>query len=215
MALTYVFYRSDQIGTGTLHDPYRSKLDDYVVADGTGTDFWDIIHDARPIRYALARADSSVHEAIRADAGIAAFSPEMSDLDGINAWLDGVVPDLPQAVIDTLESDGISTAWVTSATTRRQLMRYLVRILAATQDIRRLIDRLEATDDAMDLFRRALTLSVNQIPTATRQSAASWLQSKGLDTGWISGTTTVRQVIQFALENLDWPVMRLGPARFD
>ena len=217
MALTYRFYRTRRIGTGglipnpkepgsTTFDAYRSALDTYITIDGTGQAFWDWIHDARPVRYALALCESAKHTILVADPDIQPLSPELSTVADVTAWLDGLFAPDSATAGTILESDGCSIAWTSVGTTRRAVLRYLAHVHVMTQEGRRRKD-----PDLLRLFSELLESRVNELPIAVRQKIATWMQSKGLDTSWITGTTRLRQVIHFLRENVTWPDLRLGP----
>lgn len=203
--MTFRFYRTAQIGTGTRNDAFRSAMDRYIVADGSGQNFWDWIHDGRPLRYVLARATTATHLTAELDPDITPVSPEMPDLEAVRLWLDSpVLADV--TLTTTLENDGISTSWASQQTTRRQVFRFLSRLHVVTQDIRR-IDGA----DALRFFREGLDTSISQVPPAVREAFRTWMQSKGLDAGWITGSTTVRQVVHYVMSNIDWTILALGP----
>lgn len=205
--MTYRFYRAVVIGDGSRTNPWRSKLTDYITA-GAGADFWDWINDARPLRYCLALCEPAVHTVIDDDVDIVALGPEHADLAAVNTWLESAT--ISDVVVHArLELDGISASWIAAQTTRRQLMNYASRMHVVIQDVKRL-----RNSETMDIFSRALTSRVNQLPVATRTKIQEWMTTKGLDVTWIAGTTGVRQVLHYILENINWPRLRLGPIDF-
>ena len=216
MALTYRLYRTDRIGTGGMildpkepgamrPDPYRSALDDYITNDGTGQNFWDWVHDARPIRYALAVCESAKHDVLAADARIAPASPQCPDLAALHAWLDtDISPDT--ALLTRLENDGCSTAWVTGLTTRRQVMRYLMHVHVMSQDARRL-----KAAELLSFLTQNLDTRLGDLPLAVRQRARTWIESKGLTTTQFTNNSLVREVLHYLRENIEWPSLTLGP----
>lgn len=206
--MSYKFYRTTVIGTGVLHDGFRSSIDPYITEDGTGNGYWDWINDARPLRYVLASTDSATHTQIAGDSSIKAISPELADLAAVQAWLDTAAIN-DTTLTNQFESDGISASWIANQTSRRELWRYVSKLHVMTQDLKRL-----RNSDSLELFNRALTSTVSQLPAATRTKVASWMQAKGLDTAWVVGGTTVRQVLQYINENINWPILPLGPVTF-
>lgn len=203
MALTYRFYRSAEID-GLLPGSKRSSLAQYIVA-GNGSDFWDWAHEIRPIRYAFSRADSTVHALCAADPGITPYSPELADLDAVHAWLDSPLSSVSQTIRDQLESDGFSTSWANAQTTRREAFRYISRMHRMLQELRR-FENL----DAMQLFNRGLDTTIGSMTVTQRNRLANWMQNRGLDTSWITGPTTIRAVIQYIYDNLNWPILQFG-----
>jgi hypothetical protein len=206
MANTYRLYRSPLIGTGVRGDPFRSKLTQYIVGNATGQTFWDWIHDARPVRYALTFCDTTIHPTIAADAQMTVLSAQLADLPALEAWLNEPAGSVPQAIIDVFESDGFHMGWASGATTKREVLRYIAKVHVMIQDLKRLRDNV-----SIGLFTRALTVPVSDIPVNVRQQMATWMQSMGLDTSWIVGSTLVREVIHYIMQNRVWPDLQLGP----
>jgi len=204
MALTYRFYRAQRIGTGSRPgDAYRSALCNYIVEDGSGANLWDWIHDARPLRYGLARADSTVHATIDGDTTITALSVQLSDVSAVNTWLNGTLQSLPAAVTTLLETDGLSIAWTTPQTTRLDMWRYIGRVHAHTRELWGL-----QNNAAMALFQSGLDSTLSSLTANQRTAVNAWVTSHGLDP---STMTTVRQVIQSLTDNRQWPTISLGP----
>jgi len=202
MALTYRFYRSTQIGDGSKADPFRSKLTQYIVDDGA-SGFWDWLNPIRGVRYSLAKADSTLHATIAADPDIMALSPELADLAALNAWLDQSITPGP-TLINRLENDGISTAWMSGPTTARELLRYAGKLHVFYGDF--MVDHA----DAVAFVQANLDTTIGNLPQAVRTSARNWITGKGLDVSWIQNATTVRQVLQYILENITWPNIPFG-----
>lgn len=209
MALTYRFYRSLEIGTGlTLADAKRSALTRYITA-GSGSDFWDWVHDARPVRYVFARCDSTIHALCVADADITAYSPELANIPAVQAWLDGTLSSVPVAIRNQIESDGFSTAWANAQTTRRAAFLYISRVHVMMQGLRRLRD-----DDSLQMFTKGLDTTVGALSVQVRNKVSTWMNNRGLDTSWILGTTTIRAVIQYINFNLEWRILTFGLHNF-
>ena len=216
MALTYRLYRTERIGTGTLIpsekepgvlvvDPFRSALDDYITTDETGQTYWDWIHDARALRYALALCESSKHAVLAADPRIVALSPEGDSLTSIQAWLDAPLS-ADATLLARLEADGCSTAWITGGTTRRHVLRYLMHTHVICQDARR-----AKVVDVLTFLAGNLDSRTGDVPLRVRQAVSAWITSKGLTTTQFTNNTTVREVVHYVRENIDWPTLTLGP----
>lgn len=205
MALTYRFYRSTEIGTGTIVDPRRNVLTNYITG-GDGADFWDWIHDARPIRYAFSCADSTVHDLCAADADITPYSPQLADLPAVQVWLDSPLSSVPVGIRNQIESDGFSTAWATGQTTRRAAFIYISRVHVMMQELKRLKD-----NDSLEMFTKGLDTTVGALTTLVRNKVSQWMENRGLDTSWVLGSTSVREVIQYIITNLEWRILQFGP----
>ena len=206
MALTFRIYRSLVIGDGlSPATAKRSALTRYIKDDGE-SGFWDWTHEAREIRYSLARCDSTVHTLISADVDITAISGEFPDWQ---AWLDLPLSSVPLATRNLLESDGFPIGWATAQTTRREAFIYISRIHLMMQELRRLRDM-----DAMQLFTGGLDATVNTLSAQVRSRVSTWMVNHGLNSSWITGTTTIRQVIHFIVTNTNWPSLSFGPHGF-
>jgi hypothetical protein len=216
MPLTYRLYRTQRIGTGRLisdpkepgatrPDPFRSALDAYITQDETGQNFWDWVHDARPVRYALARCESGLHVVLAAHARISALSPECADISDLQTWLDGPVS-ADAAFLARLEGDGCSTAWLRGSTTRRQLVRYLMHLHVMMQDARH-----TKVTDLLTCMAHNLDTRLGDVPVGMRQAVRTWIEGKGLTTTQFKNTSKVREVLHYLRENIDWPTLTLGP----
>jgi hypothetical protein len=203
MALTYKFYRSTIIGDGTRGNSFRSKLVNFIIEDGSGATFENFIDPQKPLCYDLARCDSTVHAQIASDADIKPISIELADDAAVLEWMNG--DGFADALVNAqLESDGCSTAWKSTGTTRRDLMAYLAKLYILGLDIGRARD-----SDLLRLIKENLDNRINQLPVAVRNKVTNWMVTKGLDAGWIGGQTTVRQVLHYVIENVQWPKQKL------
>lgn len=199
---TYRFYRSTQIGTGTQADPFRSALTRCVV--GQGNTFWDWVHDARSLRYALVLAEPAVHTTCAADPDITSFSTQLTATE-LAAWLELPASSLSLAARNQLETDGFSLGWANASTTRRELLRYMSKVHVMMQELKRLRD-----SNSLQLFNRGLDTTVGALSATVRNALASWVASHGLDTGQVNASTTVRQLIHYVLQNGTWQELNFG-----
>lgn len=197
MPLTYRFYRTTVIGDGTIDNPFRSKLSAYVTNNGTGADFWEWLHWARPIRYLLAYCDSTVHTSIDADTGITALSSQGDNVAAVNTWLNQTVASLPQATKDVFLGDGFPSGWVTSTSTRREYLCYISRVHVLIHLVKRGKDT-----NALNFFAEAINATVGSTPAQARSAIQAWMESYGIDTGWITGSTLVADVVQYIMDHL-------------
>lgn len=208
MALQYRFYRSPVV-PWTRPGSVAAKIFQYISNSEDGTVFvHHLLNKARPVDYSFVCCDETIHNTIEADLEIQAMSPRFADLPAVQAWLDGDWDSTPATAKLQFENDGISTAWTAPATTRRNFWRYLNRYHSITHDLAR-----DKDPDLFELLKANLNLTVGTIPAAKRQKFANWMNRKGLSTTWITGTTTIRQVVQFVLENIDWPAPNLGEVK--
>ena len=216
MSLTYRFYRTERIGTGGLIpsekdpgafrvDAFRSVLDAYITIDGTGQSFWDWVHDARPIRYALARCEAATHALLAADPRIIPLSPLCPDLAALSLWLDTPVSgDVP--LLTQLDADGCATDGVTVQTTRRSLLRALMHRHVMAQEARR-----AKAPAVLDVLGRTLETTMRDLPLATRQALRAWMAATGMTAVPTANSATLREVVRYIAQGRAWPTLTLGP----
>lgn len=196
MAATYRLYRAARLGDGKSRaTAYRSAILRY---GAQRRDVWDnVSRQSTAGFYHLVLADSTIHTQIAADVDIQALSPEQATLAALQTWLDGQIGGGVSASLrSAIESDGIPIDDLTATSTRRALLRRIARCIMFAQ---RLFGERDA--DALTFARAALDATVAEVPLVARQRIAAWMQARGLDTSWITGTTPVRQVLRFILDS--------------
>lgn len=204
MASALALYRSLRIGTGTSADPYRSKLANYITGTaGAWFEDWALDPTGALARYALAFCDSAVHTTMAADVDIQQMSPQRDSLSDLLAWLAGPVGTISAGLRTLVEGDGIPIDDFTVDTTRRTVWRRIALRHRMGQFMR------GATDtDALAFLLDSLATQVSAIPVARRNRIAAWMTERGLDTSWIVGTTTVREVLRYILLGLNLKPLR-------
>jgi len=184
-------------------------FDQMIPADGE--EYQDLHYPQRQMSLLVVRAQPARHVVFQAISGVTRILPFVS-LTGaqIRTNLDKPLVDLLTGAKITemrnaFESNGIDTDWATSATTFRDLIRYLLRR-------HRLGQLLEQGGDTAKAFLTAnLTATVGSIPNAARNRISAWMASRGLATAWITGATTVRQVLRYIHNNLSHtPIKIMG-----
>lgn len=194
------WYISPYIGTGAANDHYRTNIDD-LISGGEEA----IGSDQPQRRYFIRRVDSSVstHAAILAD-GHTPISPLMTTED-IDSTYGGMAAGLRAAIEAACDQRGIDISWMDSSTTLRQLIRRIIMLCWLGQQI------LGEKHPVMKaLLGASLDTTVAQLTTAQRDAAKTWMQNKGLAIGWITASTTIRQIISHILTNLDLRVRLRG-----
>ncbi len=205
--MTIRFYLSSTLGDGlSRQTAFRSKLSNFIVNDGT-QDFWDWSNRVTVFRFCIATCASALHTTIAADPDVVALSPELADVPAINAYLDGLVGTLPAPVATALEAAGIPVNWLVAGTTRRQLWRFISNWHVVVQ-------ALSNNPTARTFLASSLGLRVNQVPAAQRNAIAAWMTARGIDSSWITGTTLIRTVVIFIIQNGNFPIMNNGPVTF-
>lgn len=203
------FYIAPQIGTGTMEDPFRSLINNYVnVSEGEWFD--EIDNPARRISLVCVHAIQATHDTIAADTSVIAIGNATEEAN-IKTALDSLISAIPNvsALKTKLEGIGISTSWYSSDNTVRDGIRYLIRVFSFAQ-----IADGEGNSRIKTFIANNLDTTMNQIPAATRNAASDWMLAKGLATGWITSTTTVRQVLHYVVTNLGFGILRMSSEGF-
>ena len=108
-----------------------------------------------------------------------------------------------------LEAIGIDTSWISGSDTLRLGLRYLLRVFTVGQ----FVDG-EAVGEVREFLKSNLTTQVSAVPAVIRDKVKTWMQNKGLAVGWITGTTTVRQVIHYIVINLNIEKLNMSDEEF-
>lgn len=198
-------YIAPQIGSGMLLSynpktwsdttgPWRSLLHNFVNT-ANGDRFDEIDHPARRISIVTLEAEVAVHDAIDADSRIVPVIPlRATDRLHLKQILEAPFSSYPlawrTAARTKLESWGVNTEWITGSNMMKDVIRQVVKIFSVAQ----MADGQGQTN-AIEFLKGNLDVQVSAIPTAQRTAIGTWLQGKGIDTTWITGTTTVRQVV--------------------
>lgn len=208
MAITHRLYRAARLGSGVFPDRYRSALSRYIIEDGTGATYEDWIKDpieAATAFYSLASAESTVHALCESDPDITVLSPEFATLEALQAWLDGSISgEFSPTARTTIETDKIPIDDITTSNTRREFWRRL-------GIYHRVSNYMSGQGDgtALEFLKANLDSTVQQLPIAVRTRIRNWMTERGLDTTWITNSTTVRAVLKFLLVNVN-----ITPNRF-
>jgi len=156
-------------GAGTDLDPRRPK---YVPA--LGVDWAMVDHGEAAIVWANATPAQSASIGTHADALVV---PPLGN--AINV----------AATATALEAMNIPAQWLSAAMTYRVVLRIVIGMA-------QLLQRLDGRGQKLTLTPAVLDLTVAQIPAGTRANISDAINSLGLDTSGISGTTTVREVLR-------------------
>lgn len=193
-------YLTPMIGSGTRQDPFRCKLNNYIdPAQGDIYSSYD--SPGRRIAIAVTTASDAAHAAIAADSGIIAITPLADDID-----MDALAGSLPNAaaVKTALESMGINTGWMNGTVSLRDCVRYILRVFYLAQ-------RAEGEMNTAVQFalKQGLDNAWSGLTATQKNNVKSWMADKGLATGWINASTTIRQLVHFCVQNLGIGTIRL------
>jgi hypothetical protein len=198
-------YIAPQIGSGLMLSPdpstwsdttgpFRSILHSFIDVSA-GHNFDEIDHPARRISICAVEASAAVLTAIEADARVTPVTyARAADRPALAAILAAPFSSYPlawrNAARTKLESWGINTEWITGSHTMKDVLRQVIKIFSMCQ-----VANGHGQANVKEFLKGNLDVQVSAIPAAHRQAIGAWLQSRGIDTSWITGTTTVRQVV--------------------
>jgi len=174
--------------------PYRSLLNTFI-NPANGDNFDEIDHPARRISICTVEASASVLTAIEADSRITPVIPlratDRTHLASILATPFSSYPSAWRNAARTkLEGWGINTEWITGSHTMKDVLRQVIKIFSIAQ-----VADGHGQTNVKEFLKGNLDARVSAIPVAQRNAIGIWLQSRGIDTAWITRTTTVRQVV--------------------
>lgn len=211
MATTYRFYRTTKLGTGAVgpvRDCYRSALSRHIVqyvdlppSEQETFHTWplDPIETA-PGLYSLAIAKPETHAICVADADITPMSPELADAAAVQAWLDQPIGTVSTAMRTMVEADGIPIDGLTAASTRRQFWRRVAKrhhvgtFMLGNKDF-----------TALEFLKSNLATKRSELPANVRTRILNWLTERGLSASWTTPNTTVRELLNYVIDNAALP----------
>lgn len=169
------FYLSDVIGTGTEEDPYRPSAMEY----GNAREFIQLGNRM------LCWAEDTEHASLIADP-LTTYIP-FEDAQGnplpVTATLAEISTANRTTIRNWLEARNVPIADLTGQDTIRKLIRRVVqryRVWCILRD-----------DDVIE----GLDLQVKDIPTAKRSRINTWLQARGYDTSFATGSMPIREFL--------------------
>jgi hypothetical protein len=203
-------YLAPQIGSGTRQNPFRSLLNN-LIDTAAGDRFSEMDNPARHISLCCLDASSATHTAVSANSQVVSLGESAGDRASFTASLNGLLSGLPNlaALQSALEARGVSITWISSANTVRDLVRWLLRGFAIAQ-----LGDGEGVPAVKAVAAASLSAQFNIFSSAERDAVRNWMAAKGLATGWIKPTTTVRQILHFIVENMGFGVFRMEGEAF-
>ena len=198
-------YIAPQIGSGMLLDPnpanwtdttgpFRSLLTKFV-NPVAGEGFDEIDHPARRISICTMEASTATLDAIEADPRVTPVIPiRATDRTHLAQILNAPFSSYPlawrNAARTRLEALGVNTEWITGTNTMKDVLRQVIKMFSVAQ-----VADGQGQANVVEFLKGNLDVAVSAISAAHRQALGAWMQSRGIDTSWITGTTTVRQVV--------------------
>jgi hypothetical protein len=198
-------YIAPQIGSGMMLSldpstwsdttgPYRSLLNTFI-DPANGDNFDEIDHPARRVSICTVEASAAVLTAIEADVRVTPVTyARAADRPALAAILAAPFSSYPlawrNAARAKLEKWGIDTSDITGSDTMKTVLCRVIKMFSVAQ-----VADGHGQANVKEFLKGNLDVQVSAIPVAQRNAIGDWLQSKGIDTAWITGTTTVRQVV--------------------
>lgn len=173
--------------------------------------FEEIVNHTRRLGVCIVDASPATHDAIDANTDITAIGPRFADAEAFHDALNTLAVNIPNVgVLKTkLEDAGINTEWINASHTVRDVIRHAMRVFVVEQ-----ILRGEGKGNAIQFLLNNLDTQVSTVPVAARQQVSDWMAEKFINTEWISGTSTVRQVLDYIVLNLGIRQIRIGTEVF-
>jgi len=180
------YYICRVIGSGVYDDPYNSELRQYLV------DNWP--NEPKFLQQVIC-PEVLMWCIMKYNLSDAAHADVMANLTGIYTFPQGALdrelgsidPVVRADMRTKLENIGFNFAWATGTNTIRDVLKFLFWSiqLAAWAEVS--ITTINSFD---------LDTEVRGIPPAKRQNINTHLTDLGINTGWITGPTTMRQIVR-------------------
>lgn len=202
-------YIAPQIGNGLRGDPdpntgayiwtdstgpYRSLLHKFIDTSA-GESFDEIDHPARRISICAVEASAATLDAIEADSRIIAAIPiRATDRTHLAKILNAPFSSYPlawrAAARNKLENWGVNTEWITGSNTMKDLLRHIIKQFSVVQ-----VADGHGQLEVKEFLKANLDIQISAVPVNYRNAIKDWLKSKNVDISWITGATTVREVV--------------------
>jgi len=196
------YYITRVLGEGTIANPYYAELRRYIETHWPDEPHFlkQAIHP-NVIMWSVLAYDLSdaAHTDVMTLTGI--FSFPSGSLD---TTVGSLTLERRQAIRTKLENIGFEFSWVTSDTTIREVLKYLIRSI-------QLASWAEVPISAANFN---LNTTVADIPAAARQRIAGHMQDLGIDTSWITGSHTVSDVVHKIQRHSDNSMRLFGNAQW-
>lgn len=188
--------------------PFRSRVSKYLAAGDihSQTDL-----PARGLFLSIVDGSATTHTAILADSLITPVTPAaVADMAALAAQLNAPFSSYTlawrNAAKAKLEGWGINTDWITGTDTLRSVLRAFVKMIHISQRF----GLGEGRTGLVEWINANLDTTVSALPLSARNGIGQWMDSVGIDTSWITGTTTVREIQRYIATRLSFPAWHLG-----
>ena len=201
-------WREDNILDGHY---WSSLLNDFINVH-IGEKFTEIDHPGRHISICCVEALDASHVSMLEDNRVYAVSPMFDSINDVSLGVQGLllneIPNI-SLIKSKLENHGIDTSWVTGESTVKQGLRFILRLFSTSQHLtgRQLLH-------VRNILEVPLSVTVAQIPADIRATIKKWMENNGLAIGWITGTTTVREVVYYIVSKLPFGKIKMSGVEF-
>lgn len=203
--MPYNIYVVPSIGDGLgPWTAYRVNYADTVEINFTTTHSNAIFFYGKKCWLCFVNAPDSVHTHIQGLTGTVRLIPMTSvTLAQLRANYDTPLASIFPAqdlvaLKNNLEQKGFPMDWADASTTLKDTVKHLRQICMASD-----IMLGENNTNAANFLTSNLDATVGSLTAAVRNAARTWMQSKGLDTSWITNSNTVRQVMRYIARYLN------------
>lgn len=204
-------YVAQQRGSGSDLDPYTNVLNDLIDVSA-GDKFQEIDNTARKVSICVVTASNATHSAIIADGRAVPVTPSVATDDAsfraiLNSPFDSYPTEWKTAAKTKLEQWGVNTGWITGSNSIKDVIRYIIRHYFMAQS---------ATDSSAmtQLLSVGLDTTAGDLTPQQRSDAREWMQDRGLAVGWITNSTTIREVVHFIGQNMGYGTFTFGGESF-
>ncbi len=175
--------------------------------------FDEVVDVSRGFGICVCRTDQATHDAILVDGRTVPLSPLYADQAQFSAGLreafDSLDMALQASIRSTLEAAGIGVAWISAASSLKDVLRHALRAVVVVQVLTG-----EHRAQVLAFLKGSLDLTIGQVQATVRAAVNDWMAGRGLAVDWIVSATTIRQVAHFIIESLDLGVLRLAGEEF-
>ena len=179
------YYISRIVGNGTHETPYTSELRDYIYANWPNEPHFikQVMPSGNIIMWCFHKYDLSqaCHDDVMANVPQAFAFPE----GALDRQLSSIAPNLRNAMRNKLEGIGFDFGWATLTNTVRDVLEYIAHSIQLAEWA-----KVTISNKNFDLNKTAA-----DIPIEKRQIVNQHLQDLGVDTSWITSTTTIKEIV--------------------
>lgn len=177
------YYIGRRLGTGSDEAPYYSELRRYIQSNHpTELHFSQqvIAHTFPWVLMCYDLSDTAHNDVVANVAQVFSFPST-----ALSTPVSNISVERRTAIRDKLEGIGLEFTWATGATTIREILEYIAHTIQLS-----VWGETQIASGNFDINK-----TVGSIPVDKRNSIQAHLVNLGIDTSWISGSTTIKEVV--------------------